>query len=194
MRRIGGLDTSLTSTGIAIITRRTNGTCLANVTTVRSTGHRGATYLTRGQRLSTLRNDIIDLICICYMVVIERPLIVTKSADLMDRIGLFWTTVGRLQDLGVLVAVAPPTTHKKAITGHGDSGKGAVVDAIKGLWPDVTLNPKGNNAEDEADALSLAHIGAVKAGWEVPTLQRHRDALPAVAWPDQPVAELEETA
>lgn len=187
MQHVGGLDISLTSTGVAIITQRVNGVCLANVTTITSTGKRGASYLSRGKRLLGLRNEMIHALATCCLVVVERPVIMIRSADIMDRLGLWWATVGRLQDLGIAVAVANATTCKKAITGHGDSGKGAMVDAIKRLYPDVQLNPKGNAAEDEADALALAHAGAVWSGWQVPTLQRHIDSLDKIAWPSRPL-------
>jgi Holliday junction resolvasome RuvABC endonuclease subunit len=194
MRRIGGLDTSLTSTGIAIITRRVNGTCLANVTTITSRGHRNATLTDRSERLITIRNEILYALALCELIVVEGPAFGTKGGSPLDRYGLWWAVVGKLLDINVSVAVCPPTVNKKFITGSGSAGKGAVCAAITRLWPDVDLGNKEKESEDKADALSLAHIGAVKAGWEVPTLQRHRDALPAVAWPDQPVTELEETA
>jgi Holliday junction resolvasome RuvABC endonuclease subunit len=189
MRRIGGLDTSLTSTGIAIITRRVNGTCLANVTTIASKGKRNASIVSRSERLLNLRNDILHALLGCELVVIEMTAFGMKGGSALDRNGLWWAIVGKLCDIGTPVACCAITTNKKFATGSGRADKAAVSAAVSRLWPEVNITK-----EDEADALSLAHIGAVKAGWEVPTLQRHRDALPAVAWPDQPVTELEETA
>lgn len=194
MRRIGGLDTSLTSTGVAIITRSVNGTCLANVTTITSRGHRNATLTDRADRILDIRNAIIHALALCELVIIEGPAFGTKGGSPLDRYGLWWTTVGQLLNHGVPIAVCAPTANKKFMTGSGSAGKGAMCSAITRLWPDIQLSSKGTQAEDEADALSLAHIGAVKAGWEVPTLQRHRDALPAVAWPEESVIDLGESA
>lgn len=192
MQHVGGLDLSLTSTGVAIITQRVNGVCLANVSTVTSRGKRGDTLVDRSTRLLTLRNEIIYVLGLCQLVVVEGPAFGTKGGSPLDRYGLWWSTVGKLLDLGVKVAVCPPSTNKKFITGSGNASKGAVCAAITRLWPDVQLSPKANAAEDEADALALAHAGAVWSGWQVPTLQRHIDALDKIAWPDKPVIDIEE--
>jgi crossover junction endodeoxyribonuclease RuvC len=194
MRRIGGLDTSLTSTGVAIITRRTNATCIANVSIIRTDGSLKDPLEKTSRRLLDIRNKVIHAVALCELIVIELPAIGAKGGRALDRNGLWWAIVGRLIDLNIPVACCAISTNKKFMTGSGNAGKGAMCSAITRLWPEVQLSNKMTQAEDEADALSLAHIGAVKAGWEVPTLQRHRDALPAVAWPDQPVTELEETA
>lgn len=180
MHRVCGLDTSLTATGIAIITQRTNGTCIANTTTITSRGQRADTLTTRAQRITTLRNTILDTIHRPQLVVIEGPSHGSKGGSPLDRHGLWWHTITALIETETPVAVCAPTTRAKFATGTGTADKAAVAAAITRLWPTTHLSNT-----DEADALVLAHTAAVFLGWDVPTLQRHRDALPAITWPPQ---------
>lgn len=186
MNIVGGLDISLTSTGIGLITQISDGTCKPTVTTITSKGKRGASYIDRGQRIIGIRNEIVYALGLCCLVVAERPNVVLRNADLLDRIGLWWATIGKLQDIGVPVAVAVSGTIKKLITGNGTASKGAMCVHIAKLYPDLHLSEKGNAAEDEADGMGLAHTGAVYLGWDVPTLARHKDGLAKVTWPIMP--------
>jgi Holliday junction resolvasome RuvABC endonuclease subunit len=178
MKQIIGIDSSLTSTGIAVITQSLDGSCAAAVTTVTSRGKRGDTLVDRCHRLIEVRNEILYHAALAHLVVIEGASHGSRGGSALDRHGLRWAVVGNLIDVGVPVAVCAPATRARFATGAGTADKAAVSAAISRLWPQVELT----NA-DTADALVLAHAGAVHLGWEVPTLQRHREVLGAIQWP-----------
>lgn len=96
----------------------------------------------------------------------------------MDHHHLWWLVVARLLGRGVPVAVCAPATRARFATGNERADKAAMSAAVARLWPAVEITHS-----DVADAVALAHAGAVRLGWPVSTLQRHRDALDGVRWP-----------
>ena len=178
MDRIVGIDISLTSTGLAVITRRTDGTTLATTATFTSRGHRNDGLTERASRITTLAADIDRAAGPCVLALVEGPMIAVKGGSPVDRHHLWWAVVEHLLARGVPVAVVISTTLKRAIAGKGNADKGAVASAVTRLWADVELA----NA-DEGDALGLAHLGAVALGWPVQTLERHRESLSVIRWP-----------
>lgn len=178
MIRIAGLDTSLTSTGIGIITRRVSGDCLATATTITSRGKRNDGLPERATRIAGLAEAIDHAVGSVALAVIENPAHGSRGGSPMDRHYLWWLVVSKLIARGVPVAVCAPATRAKFATGSGKADKAAVSAAITRLWPELELTNS-----DEADAVCLAHAGAVRLGWPVETLQRHRDALAAIHWP-----------
>jgi Holliday junction resolvasome RuvABC endonuclease subunit len=191
MQRVVGLDTSLTATGIGIITRRINGTCIANTSVITSTGHLKDTIPQRAHRLLTLSQQILHAVAGAELVVIEGPYSGTKGGSPLDRFGLWWQLVIALAVSDIPVAVCPPKSRSKLATGDGNAGKAAVSHYVARLWPDWEPTGSKRTTDNEADSLVLAHAGAVWLEWEVSTLQRHRDALDGIAWPDRPVGDLE---
>ena len=185
MQRIAGLDISLTASGIGIITRRVDGTCTAATTVITSRGTRADTLTDRNVRLIEIRNELVHATGTSTLVVIEGPSFGSKGASPLDRYGLWWLTVTALLGVGVPVATCPPSTRARYATGAGTSSKAGVALAMARLWPQWRAS-SDRTADDEADALTLSHAGAVWSGWDVPTLQRHRDVLPAIAWPSRP--------
>lgn len=178
MDLIAGIDTSLTSSGIGIITRRVTGDCVASATTITSRGQRGDGLAERATRIAGLAEAIDQAAGSVALAVIEAPSYGSKGGSPVDRHHLWWLVVARLIARGVPVAVCAPATRAKFATGNGKAHKAAVSAAVTRLWPTLEL---ANS--DEADAVALAHAGAVHLGWDVPTLQRHRDVLAAVRWP-----------
>jgi Holliday junction resolvasome RuvABC endonuclease subunit len=176
MMKIGGLDYSMTNSGIAILTRRVTGECVMHTTTVRSTGHRGDSLPVRRQRLATLAADVVHHLGTCDLVVIEG-VIRGATGALLDRYGGLWFIMDPLIRREVPIAVAGPGSAKKAITDNGRADKALMSRYITKLWPDLeTAN------EHESDAAGLAHLGAVALGWNVSTLERHK----AVKWTEWP--------
>lgn len=165
-----GIDLSLTSTGLARIT--SDG--LAYTWSATSTGKRDDTLLDRGHRLHSLAGQILDGITDDDQVVIEAPSHGQPGGSTWDRAGLWWSVVGRLQRRDIPVCMVSPTTRAKWASGSGKGDKAAVGIAMARLFPDVDI---ANS--DEADALALAHIGAVLAGYDIPALSRQTiDTLP----------------
>lgn len=178
MDRIVGLDLSLTSCGIAVITRRTDTNCIANCSTFTSRGKRDDGLPERAARIADLAADVVRHASNAELVVLEGPSYGSRGGSPLDRHGLWWRVAGELVDRGVPLGVCAPATRAKFATGSGRGDKAAVSSAVSRLWPQLDIS----NA-DEADAVALAHMGAVALGWDVVTLSRHRDALGAVRWP-----------
>lgn len=170
MKRVLGIDLSLTGTGLATIdddglhawTFKSKLTGLARLRSIRA-------------ELAYQRQDI-------TLVVLEGPSYGSQQGSQQghhERAGLWWLVVERLDQQSIPVAVAPPKSLKKYATGKGNASKEQVLVAaakrIEGFDGD-------NNA---ADAAWLALMGADFLGAplvQVPVVQR--DALDGVAWPD----------
>lgn len=179
--RVVGLDLSLTSCGVAVVSRRVDGTTLATCASFTSKGKRADSVADRARRIATLASEVTTGLANPDLVVVEGQSHGSRGGSIVDRAGLWWRVIDGLVARSVPVAVCPPKTRAKAMTGNGSADKAAVSAAVKGLWPDLQIDNG-----DESDALSLAHLGAVCLGWAVPTLQRHRDALRAIEWPELP--------
>lgn len=54
-----------------------------------------------------------------------------------------------------------------------------VTATVTALWPDVVLS-----SAKEATAAELAHLAAVRAGWNVPVHPAHFTALDGIRWPE----------
>ena len=189
MQRVVGLDLSPTSTGIAVITRRVDGTTVANTSRVISSGHGNDPLEITWHRLNTIRDDVIRPVATCQLVVVEEPAYSRNGGRKLDTYGLWWQVVGRLMDMGVPVVCCPSTTNKRFATGNGQADKTAVSAAMVRAWPEWRATTTGKGHADEGDALSLAHLAAVRLGWQVPTLKRHLDCLDAVKWSSGLVAD-----
>lgn len=175
MWRIGGLDYSLTNSGIATLTRRVDGSCAMSTTTVRSTGRLSDTLPMRRQRLVTLATDVVQHMAVCDLVVLEG--IVPTKGPMLDRYGALWLILDRLICAETPIAVMAPKSAKKAITGDGRADKALMSRHVTKLWPDLETSN-----EHEADAAGLAHLGGVALDWPIPTLERHKQ----VKWTEWP--------
>lgn len=179
-----GLDISLASTGIAKVF--IDGS--AHVRTVESGGKRDATLADRANRIRTVAEEVCrHIVPVRYgdtvQILIESPAYGLPGGSVWDRAGLWWAVVLRLHTFGLEVNHAAAGTVKKWITGSGSSkvGKNTVGVHVGRLFPDVEI---GN--DDEADALAMAHLLAVRAGYPVITLAGHTpDLWVAVKWADQ---------
>lgn len=186
MRFVVGLDLSLTSAGVAIITENSRRTVL-NTEVFKSSPIRTGPPGKNGKPTETLRDryvrmrdhsqTIIHYAATADLVVIEG-LINAPGGGVQDRTALWWIVVGACMRRDVPVAVASPPAMKRVITGKGNADKVEVALAIQKLWPNAKL---GNN--DTADAAGLAHCGAVALGWDVETLERHKTMV-WTNWPE----------
>jgi Holliday junction resolvasome RuvABC endonuclease subunit len=165
-----GLDLSLTGTGMA--------------------SSRGWTRLLRPPakarghvRLDWIRDAVLEHVGSPHdnLVVVEGPSYGSQAGQSghHERAGLWWLVTHGLWKRGVDYAVASPKARAKYATGSGNAGKADVVREVTRRfdWFD--------GAEDEADALVLAAMGADWLGSPMVVLpQTHRKALDAVRWPD----------
>jgi crossover junction endodeoxyribonuclease RuvC len=177
VRHVVGLDLSLTSSGIAIITETHRGLKIAT-STVTSKGKRAASVVDRHARLTEIGAGVLHHAGQVELAVIEGPFS-GPNGSAIDRHALWWFVVGGLIRREVPVAVVAPTSLKLAIAGKGTADKAALSGALARLWPDLVVG-----SADEADAAALAHLGAVWMGWPVTTLERHKQVR--AEWPILP--------
>lgn len=175
MRRVAGLDYSLTKCGVAIATRRVNGTVAMNTATVCSTGKLKDTLPVRRRRWRRHEQAVVDAIGPCDLVVAEG--VVPSQGQLLDRYGTLCFILDALMEREIPIATIAPRSAKKAVTGNAVADKALMANHIAKLWPDLEIAN-----EHEADAAGLAHLGAVALGWSVTTLERHKQ----VKWTEWP--------
>jgi crossover junction endodeoxyribonuclease RuvC len=150
--RVVGLDLSLTGTGVAIFDEGGIRTGL-----ITSKGKKVDTLAQRAARLTTLFEQITNLIPERALVVIEAPT-PGSNGHQHDRSGLWWMVVSYLRPFNVVVEIAPGTV-KKFATGNGAAGKDAMLAAAIRRYPSAEVND--NNV---ADAVHLMAMGARHLG------------------------------
>lgn len=186
-RMIVGVDLSLAATGIGIVTERVGRPALAAVeefkTVLKCTGsankagHPTECVADRVVRSRTIAADVWHYARTAELVVIEGLFVGPNAGKLIDRAATWMRIADRCVAANIPLAVVAPTALKKPITGTGGASKTEMASALLRLWPDVTLK-----TDNEIDALACAHLGAVALGWDVPTLERHRQ----VTWTEFP--------
>ncbi|GJF06710.1 hypothetical protein [Pseudonocardia sp. D17] len=169
-----GIDTSLTSTGMAWI--GPDGVPQPHTSATKSDGKAGTS-----RKLARLRHQVgavMEVAARADLVLIEGLSFGSRGSATRDLAGLWWLIVDELSALDVPVAVVVPAVLKKWATGKGNADKFAVGQAIGRRWPAVDL---ANS--DEADALVLASMGLHHAGtlpWTPTAVQAQ--ALTAIDW------------
>lgn len=168
--KIVGLDLSLTSTGVAVVSDCGYTTNTLKPTT---TGH---------QRLRWLQQQISERTLTATLVVIEGPSYGSTAGQKghHERAGLWWMVTHELWAWSIPTAIAPPAAVKRYATGKGNAGKDEVLAAVIRRFADFE-----GSSNDAADALVLAALGADHHGMPIVDMpQAHRAALGAVAWPE----------
>lgn len=179
---IGGLDLSLSSTGIARID-------LADRVTTFAYKPRSRGY----QRLTDITAVVLSELKDCDVIGIEGLITHAKGSSLTDIAGLWWHVTLEMWGAGFIFVPISPSTLKGYATGNGLSDKFKMHAAAMTRLGAVVDGP------DQADALWAAaatadHYGQPLA--QMPQAQRawlHRNAvkgrrkgLPVVDWPDLP--------
>lgn len=154
---VAGVDSSLRSTGIAIIdpsvgvieTRNIKGPELPKQSTVED----------RRDRIDAMHGRVMVVIEDVDLVVIEG-LSFGSTGNVRDQLaGLWWSLVLSLKAMGVEVLVVTPQQRAKYATGSGGADKHDVLAAIRAEHPDADV-PN----HDVADAVALAAWGARSIG------------------------------
>lgn len=170
--RIAGLDLSLTSTGFARVCG--GEVALARIQPGKRKGH---------ERLEFLAGEISVRVADAAVVVIEGPSYGSAGAGQHERAGLWWMTAHALWRAGTPYVVVTPSQVKKYACGTGSgpkAGKDQVLASVIRRYPSAPVD--GN---DQADALTLAAMGADFYGWPLADVpQVNRAALASVkGWP-----------
>lgn len=177
-----GIDTSLTSTGIAVVD---DGRIIL-LDSVKSTGKAGDSVITKTHRIQSCADRVLAIVnrYSPQLIVIEGPSFNSRFGAPHDRAGLWWGIVIPLILDGKNVAVAPPTCRAKYGTGKGNAKKVDVTAAVRGTYQGLTTERIAN--DDEGDALILAAMGARRLGMPVvgeSLTDAQLDGLRAVSWP-----------
>jgi Holliday junction resolvasome RuvABC endonuclease subunit len=196
MSYIVGLDLSLTSSGIAILSdclptaqavpahQQGYDVAPAVLRSVGEDGKRADSYRTRSRRVrrqcaAIMR--ILDPYLGTVLALVEGPIYAGKVLpSYFDRAGLFHGVFGALDARGIPIAVVSPTTGHQFVTGKGHADKSDIVVEASKWWPDVFVHN-----DDEADALGYAAMGAMHVGLKLPfrPRARHYNAVATVDWP-----------
>lgn len=178
--KVIGLDLSLTSTGVAVVSDRR----IRTVTSVKSKGSRKDSLEHRWIRLGSIVSEITQASGeydwhYANLAVLEAPSYGSKHGSQHDRSGLWWKVVSHFLSMGIPVATVPPKTRAKYITGNGNAGKTEVLQ-----WATKTYGVQFS-CDDEADALGLAAMGSRALGEPLEDVlpPRSIEAYEVIEWP-----------
>lgn len=192
MSIVAGIDPSLTSTGVAILTDGQPAQ-LPSHHGIRGTD--SASYVKRsrrirwetGQVMKALDGYNLDLVVIESLPPGNR----TYFAGRDDRVVLFNALIGALDAKGIPLAFVLPSSAKAWATGRGRADKADIIAAVNEWCPGL-----GITNDDEADALVLGHIAAYRLGdpMPFPIERRHPHIFDVGQWPtDSGVAQPDST-
>jgi len=174
---VAGLDLSLTSTGVALI----SDTLCITLRRVQSKGSRIDTLDQRWMRLATLTDDVCSAVVslgVPQLVVVEGPSYHSTGAGTHDRSGFWWLVVDRLAAI-TDVAEVPPASRTKYLVGKGNASKDEVLAAAVRRYRDVDIT-----CNDVADAVGLAAMGARAMGLPIEKSlpATNAEACKKIAW------------
>ncbi|ABW88462.1 RuvC-like resolvase [Mycobacterium phage Hail] len=195
MTTVVGLDLSLTSAGIAVVSddRQADRMGVAWPWHLRCCGETGSKdddYRRRSRRVRRQSAAVMRLLEPAGhidLAVIEGPIYGGNfMPSYFDRAALFHAVYGALDSRKVPIAVISPTAGHVFTTGKGSLPKdpkrlkGLILDSVRALVPDVHVAN-----DDIADALGLAFMGAMSLGVRMPfrPLRRHHEQVHTTTWP-----------
>lgn len=155
---VAGIDTSLTSTGVAVV--RSPERVETSTVTSKPPAPGTETVRTRFERMEKITAGILDLVDGADVVGIESPAYGMRNAGKVhDRSGLWWWTVGQLEARGVPVVEVTPPSRMMYATGKGNAGKDLVLVTAAATYKQAEIT--GN---DVADAVVIAAMVSRLAG------------------------------
>lgn len=190
--RILGIDPSLQSTGVAALDNlggggvpRCSTIAIESKPPKRAKGDKTrATIAERSARLALVADGVMEvaLAAPTCLALVEEPIHGVKGGSIWDRAGLWWLIVSRLERADIPVVQVNSTTRRLWATGTAGAGKAPVSVHMSRMWPQLDAGI----SDDEWDAMVFVSMGAQHLGWLPVELQRHREQLAKVTWPDFP--------
>ena len=187
-----GIDPSLTSTGVAVLTDGK----VAHAARYGRPGHDGASYHTRSNRIRRLRTEVFKAAIVAgtpdLVVMEEQPYSMgTRTVHDFDRNGLWHLLYEAFDARRIPVVVVGNSTGKAWVTGAGNASKLDMIETIDEWFADQLDRPLStwrktvDHPDDVADAIGYATIGAYKLGDPIPfePKERHRTGLMLLPWP-----------
>lgn len=203
MTRVAGIDPSLTSSGVTVLTddpadlsyrlpaKPPREGCVwpAVLRCVGIDGHESDGWLERNRRIRAVANGVRAIIKAHMpidLAVIEGPLPrTTHFFSYGDRFALYHIIYGHLDALGIPVATVGNQHGHQFVTGMGrvSEDKHEVIEATAAWWPGTI--PIANH--DLGDAVGLGMMGVMHLGLTTPfrPAGRHYNAVYAVTWPGE---------
>jgi crossover junction endodeoxyribonuclease RuvC len=188
MKRVAGVDLSLSKTGVALLDHETRWDLKTSRITTKPTpkGDTSALWF----RMDTIRSEVVAAVRGSLLVVMEGPSFASVGSASKDLMGLWWLTYDALIQHH-LVLVIPPSSLKKWATGKGNAGKPQVAIGIDRAFPKDTFGLDLTGCDDnELDAVGLAGMGAQALNLPVPfEITKYRqEALSGLRLPDKEAA------
>lgn len=164
-----GLDLSLTSSGICVISGQD-----VRLAHCGRKGKRNETWSQRSARISSLCEQVISYVEPGSYINVEGPSYGSVSSSTWDRAGLWHAVVGAALAKNCSIAVTPPVNAKLWLAGHTGAGKAFMIHCAREMSGlDITV-------DDEADAYALAMMACHKLG--IIDEPDRVGALKGVAW------------
>jgi Holliday junction resolvasome RuvABC endonuclease subunit len=184
VRRVSGVDPSLTSTGLGVVTatddigggtlrlvagtvRLTTGVVKSDVT--RDPDTHPAVYETH--RVADIVEQVCRSVAGSELVYVESPALSSRTGKSAERAHLYFSLLAALAARRIPFDTMAPTRLKKRVTGSGRAGKDDVLAAVRRAWGESGTEGGGwsdtpaGGRHDRADAAALAWCAAVDAGW-----------------------------
>jgi hypothetical protein len=174
--RVGGLDPSLTSFGMAVACGNPLVPPVLCRVRTKMTGH---------ERVHELEMQVASFMRGCDVVAVEGAVLVAAGGgeNRIAVLGLHGMVRQWLWELGIPYAVITPALRAKWITGDGGAGKddclAAAIQRFRPLFPGASDPdaPPVLHGNDEADALTLAAMTAQHYGQPLVPMPAARTAL-----------------
>ena len=175
MRHVAGIDPSLTSTGIAVLTETLGCSKFPPriFLTVESykptmTGSGAGAEVARVQ-------SVVEQVCesthSAELILIEGLALSSRTGKYAERAHLYYSLHAAYLARRRNVDTVAPTSLKKLVTGNGRADKDQVLDAVRAAWSDRGWSDGLKTGRyDRADAAALAWVAAARSGWDVPEL------------------------
>lgn len=177
--RLVGVDPSLSSTGIAVITRVAgHGPVPTRIFLTAETFRIPATGtgpLAESERVASIVHDVCSSSGGALRMTIEGLALNSRTGKYAERAHLFYALVAACAARRWAFEVVAPTSLKKQVTGNGRASKEDVLDAVRAGWGDAGWDDGPVTGRfDRADASALAWVSAGQMGWAVPALPEIR--------------------
>lgn len=184
MAVVVGVDPSLTSAGVAILRDGQP----VHVSHHGYSGHNGASWQSRSRRVRwTVRQIMMAVPPHVDLALLEGPSYGSQHGSVFDRAGVWHGVFAALDAKRIPIAVVSPKTRACWATGKGDADKKTVYEAVKAEWSaHVQISAFNDGGNDEADALTIAAMGALRLGDSLPIAvpKWRANRLTSVAWPE----------
>ncbi|MBU8834455.1 crossover junction endodeoxyribonuclease RuvC [Mycolicibacterium goodii] len=181
-----GIDSSLTRTGITVLTQDRNGVARPKV--LKDCGYSlpdTAGFDESADRIVSQARTVARVLDkFPPALVLIEAMIPPKNAlpSYLERGALWYSLWYEFRARNIPRALIQPTTLKAWATGYGRAEKEDILGEVSKWWPAI---PVANH--DIADSAVCAAMCAMRLGWKLPfeTRRRHIEGVVTVRWPDE---------